>query len=128
MDSTTELALCRTSSTLRSSRQNIVHHRRCDGAAERDVSDPPDGMQDQHPALDGQCDRTVQHGERCAARPLCGNLWRVIAQLTDRDDTATDTLSPHRGANSFVRARDWKEDPLSSAGAQIIRGQFGASI
>jgi hypothetical protein len=55
---------CRTgplsnSSTLRSSRQNIVHHRRCDGAAARDVSDPPAGLQDQHAALERHRDRTI---------------------------------------------------------------------
>jgi hypothetical protein len=55
---------CRTgplsnSSTLRSSRQNIVHHRRCDGAVARDVSDPPHEMQDRHAALDRQCDRAI---------------------------------------------------------------------
>jgi hypothetical protein len=70
MDSTAELAPCQT-------------HRCCDQAVRTlfstadamelqrsDVSDPPDGMQDQHEALDRPCDRTVRHAERYAARPL----------------------------------------------------------
>ena len=50
--------------------RHIVHNHRCDRATARDVSNPSAGLQDQHAALDRQCDRTVRHGEHCTARPL----------------------------------------------------------
>jgi hypothetical protein len=49
-----------------------------------------------------------------------GNLWWVIAQLTDRDDTATDTVPPHRVANSFVRALDRKTLLTAMMPAELI--------
>jgi hypothetical protein len=46
---------------LRSGRQHIVHHHRCDRATARDVSNPAAGLQDQHAALERHRDREAGH-------------------------------------------------------------------
>jgi hypothetical protein len=74
---------------LRSSRQHIVHHHRCDRATARDVSNPPAGLQDQHAALKIGI-LTERPGKYKHAVP--SHALRQYATLTGDKADCSDTL------------------------------------